>query len=384
MTGEKDTPRASRPVRSWLLYASAWVPVAAVYAQLIGRERGISGRSALYAGLDYAIIPALLGVIVWWLTGRIRWPARHPIVFFATQLAFAAIYSVAWLALVFGSIATGTGWPRAVAITQTFAGWQLLTGFWTYGITAGIAYAIRIARSLRENEAARALAEAARVEAELSALRGQLNPHFLFNTLHTVIALVRRDPNKAEAALEQFGEMLRYVLDLNRTKQEDVLLPDEIEFVRNFLALEQLRLGDRLRVVEEISPDTLDCVIPSLTLQPLVENAVKYAVAPRVEGGRITISAYLENASLVLQVSDDGPGVSESAASGSGVGLRAVRQRLETRYPGENAFEIKAAPGSGFTVRLSLPARSGAAVTSLRSLRQATTRPSGALESAVG
>ncbi len=383
MTEEERTTRAS-PVRNWLLYASAWVPVAVVYAQLIGRERGTSGWSALYVGLDYAIVPALLGVVVWWLTGRVRWPARNAIVFFGLQLLFAAAYSAAWLSLVFGSIAMGTGWSRAWAITRTFAGWQLLTGVWMYGITAGIAYAIRITKSLREKEAARARAEAARVTAELSALRGQLNPHFLFNTLHTVIALVRRDPHKAEAALEQFGEMLRYVLDLNRTKQEDVQLADEIEFVRNFLALEQLRLTDRLRVVEQISPDTLDCVIPSLTLQPLVENAVKYAVAPRVAGGTITISSYLDGSSLVLQVSDDGPGVSDSASSGSGVGLRAVRQRLETRYPGENTFQIRTAPGSGFTVRLSLPARSGAAVPSLWSLRQAATRPAGALESAVG
>jgi LytS/YehU family sensor histidine kinase len=295
------------------------------------------------------------------------------------------MYSAAWLFLVFGSIAMGTGWTRALAITRTFAGWQLLTGFWSYGITAGIAYAIRIARSLREKEAARARDEAARVTAELSALRGQLNPHFLFNTLHTVIALVRRDPHKAEAALEQFGEMLRYVLDLNRTKQEDVQLADEIEFVRDFLALEQLRLPDRLRVVEEISPDTLDCLIPSLTLQPLVENAVRYAIATRVEGGTITISSYLENSSLVLQVSDDGPGVSENAAGGSGIGLRAVRQRLETRYPGENTFEIKTAPNSGFTVHLSLPARSGGAVPSLSSPRLSRSRHAdGARENAVG
>jgi sensor histidine kinase YesM len=381
VTEETETTSTSTRVRSWLLYASAWVPVAAAYAQLIGRERGISGWASVYAGLDYAVIPALLGVIVWWLTGRVRWPARHPVLFFALQLLFATVYSFAWLSLVLASIAIGVGWSRAMAVTQTFAGWQLLTGFWTYGITAGIGYAIRITKSLREKEAARARAEAARVTAELSALRGQLNPHFLFNTLHTVIALVRREPHKAEAALEQFGEMLRYVLDLNRTAQEDVQLADEIEFVRNFLALEQLRLTDRLRVVEEFNPDTLDCVIPSLTLQPLVENAVKYAVAPRVEGGTITISSYLENASLVLRVSDDGLGVSETVAGGSGVGLRAVRQRLETRYPGESTFEIITAPGAGFTVRLSLPARSGATIPSLRSLRPSARQDAGALES---
>jgi sensor histidine kinase YesM len=384
VTEDKETTTASSRARNWLLYASAWVPVAAAYAQLIGRERGTSGWNAKYSGVDYAIIPALLGVAVWWLTGRVRWPARNPLLFFALHLVFATIYSAAWLVLVFGSIATGAGWSGAVATTRTFAGWQMVTGFWTYGVIAGIAYAIRITKSLREKEAARARAEAARVTAELSALRGQLNPHFLFNTLHTVIALVRRDPHKAEAALEQFGEMLRYVLELNRTKQEDVQLADEIEFVRNFLALEQLRLTDRLHVVEKISPDTLDCVIPSLTLQPLVENAVKYAIAPRVEGGRITISSWLEGSSLVLEVADDGPGFSESAASGTGVGLRAVRQRLETRYSGESTFEIKSARGAGFTVRLSLPARSGAAVPSLRSLRPPAARPAGSLESAFG
>jgi signal transduction histidine kinase len=381
---ENETTTASSRVRNWLLYASAWVPVAAAYAQLIGRERGVSGWPAIESGLDYAFIPALLGVAVWWATGRVRWPARNPLIFFALHVVFATIYSAAWLLLVFASIATGAGWSGALAIIRTFAGWQVVTGFWTYGITAGIAYAIRITKSLREKEAARARAEAARVTAELSALRGQLNPHFLFNTLHTVIALVRRDPHKAEAALEQFGEMLRYVLDLNRTKQEDVQLADEIEFVRNFLALEQLRLGDRLRVVEKFNADTVDCVIPSLTLQPLVENAVKYAVAPRVEGGRITISSWLEGSSLVLEVSDDGPGISDKAESGSGVGLSAVRQRLETRYPGESTFEIKTAPGAGFAVGLSLPARSGVAVPSLRSLRPPAARHAAALEKAAG
>lgn len=383
MTEEKAITGASPRLRSWLLYASAWVPVAAVYAQLIGRERGVSGWASVYAGLDYAIAPALLGVIVWWLSGRVKWPARHPVLFFALQFLFAAVYTAAWLSIVFGSIAIPNGWDRALAITKTFAGWQLLTGFWTYGITAGIAYAIRIARSLREKEAARARAEAARVTAELSALRGQLNPHFLFNTLHTVIALVRREPHMAEAALEQFGEMLRYVLDLNRTAQEDVQLADEIEFVRNFLALEQLRLTDRMHVVEDFHPDTLDCVIPSLTLQPLVENAVKYAIAARVEGGKITISSYLENSSLILQVSDDGPGVSD-IAGGSGIGLSAVRRRLETRYPGESTFEVRSAPGTGFTVRLSLPARSGAAIPSLSSRRASTPVDVVALESLVG
>jgi signal transduction histidine kinase len=349
----------SRQYRGWLLYAAAWVPIALVYGQLIGAQRGVGGLQALYSGIDYTLTPALLGVAVWWVSGKIRWPASNAVAFFVAHIAIAIAYTIVWLAVVVGSIALGTGWTRALAITRTFAGWQVTYGIWAYGIIAGISYAIRISRSLREKEAARARAEAARATAELSALRGQLNPHFLFNTLHTVIALVRREPQMAEAALEQFGEMLRYVLDVNRAEQEDVQLADEMEFVRNFLSLEQLRLGERLRVIEDVSADALDCVIPSLTLQPLVENAVKYAVAPKTSGGTIEIKASLHDSSLVLEVIDDGPGAGNGVEAGSGVGLRAVRQRLEARYPNASSFEARSRDGGGFAVRLMLPAIAG-------------------------
>jgi sensor histidine kinase YesM len=262
-----------------------------------------------------------------------------------------------WLVLIVASIAIFTGIAQSLIIARTFASWQLLSGFWLYGITAGLAYTIRVTRTLREREAATARAEAARATAELSALRGQLNPHFLFNTLHTLTALVRRDPETAESALEQFGEMLRYVLDVNRASREDVTLAEEIDFVRNFLALEQLRLGERLMYLERLDPEAYECIIPSLTLQPLVENAVKYAIGPSVEGGRIVVSSRLENSSLVLEVSDDGPGDGGAwESAGFGVGLGAVRQRLETRFPGASSFRITTAPGAGFSVRLSLPA----------------------------
>jgi LytS/YehU family sensor histidine kinase len=124
-------------------------------------------------------------------------------------------------------------------------------------IAAG-SYVIRITSRLREQEARAARADALRMRAELAALRGQLNPHFLFNTLHTLTALVRRDPDTAEHALERFGDMLRYVLDVKRSAREDVTLGDEMQFVRNYLSLEQLRLGDRLRVAEQLDPDALD------------------------------------------------------------------------------------------------------------------------------
>jgi two-component system, LytTR family, sensor kinase len=349
--------RKNSRVRAWTLYFALWIPVGAIYVNLISTGKPISVASAINIGLDYALIPALLGVAVWWMTGKLIWPTKKPVVFFLLQFVFAFFYSAIWLALIVGSIAIFTGIATSLVIAKTFASWQLLSGFWFYGITAGLAYGIRVTRTLREREAATARAEAARATAELSALRGQLNPHFLFNTLHTLTALVRRDPETAESALEQFGEMLRYVLDVNRASREDVTLAEEVEFVRNFLALEQLRLGDRLRYVERLDPEAWDCIIPSLTLQPLVENAVKYAIAPNVRGGTIVVSSSLENSSLVLEISDDGPGDAGAwEHAGFGVGLRAVRQRLETRFPGASSFRITTAPGAGFSVRLSLPA----------------------------
>jgi sensor histidine kinase YesM len=229
-----------------------------------------------------------------------------------------------------------------------------------YAVIAGGCYVIRIMGQLREQEALAARAEALRVRAELSALRGQLNPHFLFNTLHTLTALVRREPATAEQALERFGDMLRYVLDVKRAAREDVTLAEEMEFVRNYLSLEQLRLGDRLRVREEIDPEAYDCVLPSLTLQPLIENAIKYGVAPRAAGGTIDIRATLDGDLLAMEVRDDGPGAAADVALGAGgVGLRAVRQRLETRYPGAARFAVETAPGRGFAVRIALPAHTG-------------------------
>jgi sensor histidine kinase YesM len=156
------------------------------------------------------------------------------------------------------------------------------------------------------------------------------------------------------------------VLDVKRSAREDVTLADEMEFVHNYLSLEQLRLGDRLEVEENIDPETLDCVLPSLTLQPLVENAIKYGIAPIARGGTLHLIAFFDDESLVLEVRDDGPGAPANILdTASGVGLRAVRQRLETRYMKHASFGVTTAPGEGFAVRVRLPAHAGAEVPAL-------------------
>ena len=226
-------------------------------------------------------------------------------------------------------------------------GWKLFGGLWVYGAIAATAYAVRATARLRERELAAA-------RAELQALRAQLDPHFLFNTLHSLSALVRHDPRAAEDALERFGALMRYVLDANRA--DTVALGEELGFVRDYLALERLRLGERLRVVEEIDPEALECAVPPLLLQPLVENAVRHGIAPRRRGGTVRLIARFERDALVLEVADDGPGTApEACDDAAGLGLRAVRRQLETFFPGEGRLTIGTRPDEGFTARLALP-----------------------------
>jgi LytS/YehU family sensor histidine kinase len=232
--------------------------------------------------------------------------------------------------------------------------WQILIYCWLYGLVAGVAHALRAQQRLREREVAAARAEALAADAQLRALRAQLNPHFLFNALHSLGALVRHDRTAAEHALDRLGELLRYVLD--EGSGDTVALADEWDFVRTYLDLERLRLGERLRVEADLADDALDCAVPSFVLQPLVENAVRHAVAPRPEGGRVTISARVEEGTLRIRVSDDGPGTTRQAAeSAPGLGLRALRQRIEAGGADTSRLEIATAPGAGFQATVTLP-----------------------------
>jgi signal transduction histidine kinase len=333
------------------------------YAIPMARTRPMSVGQALRQGFTHVIPAAILGIAVWWLTGVVRWPPKSKWKFVVIHGVGAIAMSAIWLLFEVGLIAFYAGWSVAVDASKLFAGFQAIDGAFMYALIATGSYVIRIALRLREEEARRARAESLRMRAELSALRGQLNPHFLFNTLHTLTALVRRDPTTAEHALEQFGGMLRYVLDVKRSSREDVTLADEISFVRDYLALEQLRLGDRLHVNEHLDPDSLDCIIPSLTLQPLVENAIKYGIAPKARGGSLSLFAAVDDDSLVLEVRDDGPGArSDIVESAEGVGLRAVRQRLEVRFQGKATFMVTTAPGEGFVARIVVPAHAGGTV----------------------
>jgi len=361
--------------RFWLLYTTAWTPLAVIYALLIAKP-GVPILDAISGSLSSIVPAALLGAIVVKLTERITDANSGRMRFLVQHALLGILFAAVWSGAVIASIYWGA--PREVfdAYMKNAVGWQFVSGMMLYALIAGIAAAIRSSHRLREQEAAAVRSDALRVRAELQALLAQLNPHFLFNTLHSLIALVRRDPPKAEAALERFGDLLRYVLDVNRDLLDEVTVADELNFVRSYLSLEQLRLGERLRIEEQIDAEALDGLIPSFTLQPLVENAIRHGIAPQARGGTLRIAVHLEADRLVMQISDDGGGaIADSPGNAEGLGLRAVRQRIDARYGGVSSFGVTTAPGEGFAVRLVIPAaasRRTVARTTSRADRTAT------------
>ena len=198
-------------------------------------------------------------------------------------------------------------------------------------------------------------------EARLQALKMQLQPHFLFNTLNAISALIPAEAKPARRMVARLGDLLRIALEHEET--QEVTLREELAFLQPYLEIEQARLEDRLTVVMEIAPETLDARVPHLMLQPLVENAIRHGIAPRIEPGRVEISAAsgADDRFLHLEVRDDGPGLGRDGGTGSrkGVGLTNTRSRLEQLYDGEHRFEFANRPEGGTVVRIFLPFRRG-------------------------
>jgi two-component system LytT family sensor kinase len=191
----------------------------------------------------------------------------------------------------------------------------------------------------------------------MEALQNQINPHFLFNTLNSVSSLVRFDPDTARELIIKLANILRRLL---HSSDAFVPLRDEVEFIDDYLDIEVVRFGrDKLRVVKELEPGSLDVMIPSMLLQPLVENSIKHGLAPKIEGGSITLRSRVDDGGLVIEVEDDGIGIVEgggpNTSSGSGIGLANVAERLKVLY-GDNAkMKVESVNGKGTRVSIHLP-----------------------------
>lgn len=226
----------------------------------------------------------------------------------------------------------------------------------TYWFLVGISHALDYRRQKEERAIHAANLQTRLAEANLEALQRQLHPHFLFNTLHTISALMHRNTDAADAMLARLSDLLRLTLDRVRVRQ--LPLQEELDFIEKYLEIERARYGDRLRVVMDIDPTVLDAAVPSLVLQPLVENALRHGIGPKVGGGCVEIVARREPGdTLCLVVRDDGYGVpaDELSALNEGVGVSNTRARLMHLYGDRHRFAFRVPRGGGLEVTIVIP-----------------------------
>jgi signal transduction histidine kinase len=229
---------------------------------------------------------------------------------------------------------------------------QGLTIYWT---TLVVAHALQYYRGLREGEARTGQLAAQLAQAQLQALKMQIHPHFLFNTLNSIAALLHKDVETADRMIARLGDFLR--LTLKRSESQTINFAQELEFLKCYLDIERTRFEDRLVIEMEIEAETLDFKVPNLILQPLVENAVRHGVGKQTTSGHITIRAFKQEDRLIMQVEDNGPGLSvKSNGDHSGIGLANTRARLQQFYGADYNFEIVNGAGRGVVVTLDIPA----------------------------
>lgn len=338
-------------IRRCLVGIAAWLPFFVLWTAVSLSSGVVTLQAALAGGLISMGSAGALGVLVWFACERWPWPVGFQLRFYALQIALAIVYAMAWTATVF----TLEALRGSSSASWSFAVWgrTSLLGMWFYAVLAGMFYAVQTRARLQEKDMLAARAEALAAAARLEALRARLNPHFLFNALHTLAAVVKFRPALAESAIERLGDMLRYTL------KEDhrglVEFSQEYEFTRQYLAFEELRYEDRLEVHLEIDPEAYEFDVPPFSIQTLAENAVHHAIAVRPEGGSIWITCARRAGGLEVRVRDDGPGTTANGVVSHQLGLRSVRERLLAAF-GAPA-ELRIDRGSdGFQASFVVPA----------------------------
>jgi signal transduction histidine kinase len=219
-----------------------------------------------------------------------------------------------------------------------------------------VAHAISYYRRFRERELRATLLEAQLAKAHLQTLKSQLQPHFLFNTLHSISALMLTDVRAADRMMSRLSDLLR--ISLENAGTQITTLKRELEFVNCYIEIEKIRFEERMNVIFNVAPETLDAQVPHLLLQPLVDNAVKHGISKLPEGGQIRITVHKHNDELQLEIKDNGPGLGRQATlPTNGLGLSITRERLESLYGRNQSLELVSPPEGGLLIRVCIPFR---------------------------
>ncbi len=351
----------------WGLIAGGWTLFAFFFASELVVSRAYAGRplnfgKALAGWLICAFLWLAATPLILWLARRFplerhRWPAS-----LLTHIGASALISF----LLLGMYVLIRLWlgidSDAQPIVQAYRN-QLVESFHsevlTYWMVIGLTHGIDYYRKYREREMRALQLETRLAQAQLDALRMQLHPHFLFNTLNSISVLMSEDVTAARRMLTRMSDLLRGSLE--NVGRHEVSLREELDFLKNYLEIEQTRFHDRLAVRMDIDPGALDARVPNLILQPLVENAIRHGVAPRAQHGLIEISATRENGLVRLQVRDNGPGLQSKAPENliKGIGLSNTLARLDQLYGSSHRFEMNEAAGGGLEVAIVIPFRNG-------------------------
>jgi two-component system LytT family sensor kinase len=364
-------------------YSTLWILVLAVWMLI-----GLSFTLNYYFFAEHYVAifrqpPTIGQMLVWELPYWLLWAGLAPVVFLFTRrfpidrerwfrnsilhIAGCVVLSIGHRAiyLIIGWLLHVAAYQKLTSIPELYSSdilFNLPTGFMSYGTIFLISYVIDYYRRHQEEELkiSRLKAELAQAqlqvtEAQLQALKMQLHPHFLFNTLNSISALLDEDPDAADQMLARLGDFLR--LTLENSGAQEVTLQEELEFLRCYLEIERVRFHDRLTVNMQIEPETLDARVPNLILQPIVENAIRHGIVARIAPGEIAIRARRFGDQLELQVKDNGPGLgrADGVRLKEGLGLANTRARLEQLYRDAYRFDMSDAPEGGLQVTLEIP-----------------------------
>lgn len=336
----------------WILYATFYS-----FMVVVGDGERFLG---IYIGQLMAVtVMGVLSIPPWYLIVRrmdsLGWWPR-----IGVHVIVAPLY--AWLSLeIFLRITWYTAGPEVHAALIDVYIFLFGSNLTAYIIQFALYHSFRVVQRLHVKEKQAAELQALAKESELAALKAQINPHFLFNTLNSISAMVRQDPSETREMIVKLGDMLRYVLD--SSKKDLVTLGDEIAFVRSYLALEAHRFSDRLDVLFSIEKGTEMALVPPMVLQPLVENAIKHGISRREKGGNITIRTWKASLEIGVSVEDtsdkvasgDAPRLDALPVSSFGIGLANTRARLEKRLGAQSTLHTLQLKPDGFRVYFMLP-----------------------------
>jgi len=338
--------------RIWLVVAG-WMTAAVIHAVALNA----SGAVPFEDGLPSAVVShAVLGILVWQVCRAHAWLElwkRRPVYAVSVHTTVGVGTLAIWGAAEAGFARFRYGenfWQLAYADSWTL---QLLTAVFLYAAAVGLGVIVESFDREQLRQQREAELELLAREAELNAIKSQLQPHFLLNSLNSILALVEHDPARAKAMLERLASLLQSVFD--RLDEPLVLLHRELDTIRDYLQIEQVRFEDRLRFAIEMDGGAEQVTVPPFLLQPLVENAVKHGIQPHARQGEVRVTARRQGARVHVVVSDTGSGPSGSQGT-SGRGIDLTRRRLRATY-GDNGALLSMARGGGggFTVSLDLP-----------------------------